>query len=70
MTKLAGRATDATVAADLKAVAAQFSVLADQASTAKTMDEIEKANPEVFTAGGQAWVSLEARCGKAIVPTP
>lgn len=69
MTKLAGRATDPTVATQLRAVATQFTVLAKEAPAASS-DEVERANPEVFAAGGKAWVSLEARCGKAVIPTP
>lgn len=69
MKKLADRATDPTVSAQLKAVTAQISTLAGQGS-GKTYDQVELANPEVFAAGGKAWVALEARCGKAIIPTP
>jgi hypothetical protein len=69
MGKLADRATDPAVSAQLKAITTQISVLADQ-SSGKTYDQVELANREVFAAGGQAWVALEGRCGKAIIPTP
>ena len=69
MKKLADRAIDPTVSTQLKAIATQISVLAGQGS-GKTYDQVELANPEVFAAGGQAWVALEGRCGKAIIPTP
>jgi hypothetical protein len=69
MKKLADRATDATVSGQLTAIAAQISALAEQGS-GRTYDQVELANPEVFAAGGKAWVALEGRCGKAIIPTP
>ena len=69
MTKLADRATDPTVSAQLRAVAAQVTVLAEDPS-ADSYDDVERANPEVFAAGGKAWVSLEARCGAAVIPAP
>ncbi|RSM62048.1 hypothetical protein DMB66_23090 [Actinoplanes sp. ATCC 53533] len=69
MKKLADRATDPAVSAQLKAIATQISVLADQ-KPGKAYDQVELANPEVFAAGGKAWVALEDRCGKAIIPTP
>jgi len=68
MKKLADRATDPTVSAQLKAIATQIAVLAGQGS-GKTYDQVEQANPEVFAAGGNAWVALEGRCGKAVIPT-
>jgi hypothetical protein len=68
MTKLADRATDPAVATDLRAVATQISTLAARPDL--TYDQAEKANPGIFTAGGQAWMSLESRCGKAVIPTP
>jgi hypothetical protein len=67
--KLADRATDPTVSAQLAAVTAQVTALADQGS-GRTYDQVALANPEAFAAGGQAWVALEGRCGKAIIPTP
>lgn len=69
MTKLADRATDPTVSTHLKAIATQISALADQGA-GQTYDQVALANTAVFTAGGQAWVALEGRCGKAIIPTP
>jgi 1-deoxy-D-xylulose 5-phosphate reductoisomerase len=69
MKELAARATDPTVSAQLKAITAQVSILADQES-GKTYDQVELANPEVFAAGGKAWVALEGRCGKAVIPSP
>jgi hypothetical protein len=68
MKKLAGRATDSTVAAQLSAISTQISLLAG--GSGKTYDQVALANPDAFTAGGKAWVALEGRCGKAIVPTP
>lgn len=70
MTKLAGKASDPVVAGQLKAVASQIAVLAEPASSGKTYDQVAAAHPDVFTVGGNAWVALEDRCGKAIIPTP
>jgi hypothetical protein len=70
LTSMAARATDPTITAQLRAVSAQYTVLADQIMSAKDLDQVEKANPAVFTAGNQAWVDLESRCGKALIPTP
>ena len=69
MRKLADRATDPAVSTQLTAITSQISVLADQGS-GRTYDEVELAHPQVVAAGGQAWVALEARCGKAVIPTP
>jgi hypothetical protein len=69
MRKLADRATDPAVSADLTAITTQISVLADQGS-GRTHDQVELAHPEIFAAGGQAWVALEGRCGKAVIPAP
>jgi hypothetical protein len=70
MTKLAGKASDPAVAGQLKAIASQIAVLAEPASSGKTYDQVAAAHQDVFTAGGNAWVALEDRCGKAIIPTP
>jgi hypothetical protein len=70
MTKLAGKASDPAVAGQLKAIASQIAVLAEQESSGRTYDQVAQAYPDVFTAGGKAWVALEDRCGKAIIPTP
>jgi hypothetical protein len=69
MRELAGRATDPAVSAQLTAITTQISVLAGQGS-GRTYDQVELAHPQVFAAGGQAWVALEGRCGKAVIPTP
>lgn len=66
--KLADRATDPTMSTQLKAIASQVSLLARQRA-GKTYDQVALDNPEVFAAGGKAWVALEGRCGKAIIPT-
>lgn len=70
MRKLADQATDEKVAGELRAVAAQSATLAEKVPSTATYDEAEKQAPEVFKAGGEAWVALESRCGKAIIPTP
>jgi hypothetical protein len=69
MRKLADRATDPAVSAHLTAITTQISVLAAQGS-GRTYAEVELAHPQVFAAGGKAWVALEGHCGKAIIPTP
>ena len=69
MRKLAERATDPAVSTQLTAVTTQLSVLAERGA-GQTYDQVELANREVFTAGGKAWVALEGRCGKAIIPSP
>lgn len=69
MRKLAERATDPAVSTQLTAVTTRISVLAERGA-GQTYDQVELANREVFAAGGEAWVALEGRCGKAIIPSP
>lgn len=69
MTQLADRAGDPVTAGHLRSIATQFAALGE-AEANGTLDQVEQEHPDVFAAGEQAWVAMEAQCGAAVVPTP